>query len=219
MHTADLTTLVIAEDHHVVRHGLRLLLEGERDLRIIGEASDGWQAVELVRTLAPDLLLLDLIVPRLHGLEVTRQVARDYPRTRVVILSGHAEESYVVEALQNGAAAYVLKDSTATDLVEAVRKVKQGRRYLSPSLSEKAISLFEQQAKAPGADIYDSLTSRERLVLQMAAEGSSSAEIGKQLFISQRTAETHRANLMRKLGLHSQTDLVRFAIRKRIIPH
>lgn len=211
-------TIVIAEDHHIVRHGLKLTLEAEADLKIVGEASDGLRAMQLVETLQPDLLLTDLMLPQLHGLEVTRRVRKEFPKTRVIILSMHADQPYVVEALRNGATAFVLKDSTATDLVQAIRETIKGRRYLSPQLAERAIAALEQLEPNPQLDIYDTLTQRERLVLQLAAEGSSSAEIGKRLFISQRTAETHRSNLMRKLGLHSQTDLVRFAIRKGIIP-
>jgi DNA-binding NarL/FixJ family response regulator len=152
-----------------------------------------------------------------HGLEVIRQVKKNHPATRVIILSMHKEESYVIEALRNGAAGYVVKDSTGTDLIEAVRKVKLGRRYLSPSLAELAFALLEQKPVDTSRDIYESLSSRERLVMQLAAEGLSSAVIAKQLYISRRTVETHRANFMRKLELRSQTDLVRFAIRKGLL--
>lgn len=212
------TTLVMAEDHHLVRQGLGLLLRGEAGMRVMGEASDGIEAVELASKYRPDVLLLDLMIPRLHGLEVTRQVKRDFPEVRIIILSMHKEESYVIEALRNGASGYVLKDATGTDLVEAIRKVKAGQRYLSPALAELAFSMLEQKAADSAGNVYESLTSRERLVLQLAAEGCTSGEIAQRLSISQRTVETHRSNLLRKLGLRSQTDLVRFAIRKGIIP-
>ena len=201
-----------------MRQGLTLLLRAEPGFEVLAEASDGLQALQTVAKFKPDVLLLDLMLPRVHGLEVTRQVRRDHPDTRVIVLSMHREESYVTEALRNGASGYVLKDATGTDLVEAIQKVCSGRRYLSPWLSEIAIRLLEQKPPDPDADIYATLTSRERLVLQLASEGATSGEIGQKLFISPRTAETHRANLMRKLGLRSQTDLVRFAIRKGIIP-
>ena len=216
--TKTTISIVIAEDHHIVRHGLKLTLQAEAGVQILGEAGDGLQALELVQTLQPNILLTDLMLPRLHGLELTRRVKKEFPQIRVIILSMHADQPYLVEALRNGASAFVLKDSTATDLVRAVREVAKGFRYLSPTLAERAISALEQFEPNPELDIYETLTHRERLVLQLAAEGHSSAEIGKRLFISQRTAETHRSNLMRKLGLHSQTDLVRFAIRKGIIP-
>jgi DNA-binding NarL/FixJ family response regulator len=208
-----LTTIAIAEDHQLVRQGLVLLLKSEPNFRLVGEAGDGLEALRLVETTKPNVLLLDLMIPRIHGLEVTRQVRTEHPETEVVILSMHKDESYVVQALRNGAAGYVLKDSTGTDLVEAVRKVKQGHRYLSSSLAEMAISVLEQ-GRTPGEDLYHTLSSRERLVLELAAEGLSSAVISQRLFISRRTVETHRANLMRKLELRSQTELVRYAIRR-----
>ena len=210
-------TIVLAEDHHIVRQGLRLILEAEPSFRLVGEASDGLEALQLVGTTAPNVLVTDLMMPRLNGLEVTRAVCRDHASTRVVILSSHADEPYVVEALRVGASAYVLKDSTAADLVKAVNEVMGGRRYLSPILADRAYTGYVQRPGESTLDAHDTLTQRERMVLQLAAEGSSSAEIALKLYISPRTAETHRANLMRKLDLRSQTDLVRFAIRKGII--
>ena len=210
-------TLVLAEDHHLVRQGFKALLESEKDFRLLGEASDGLAAVELVARQKPDVLVLDLMIPRLHGLEVIRQVRKDHSATKVVVLSMHADEPYVVEALRNGAAAYVLKDSTAADLVKAVREAIAGRRYLSPALAERGLAGDLRKPGKPEPEPYDTLTNRERLVLQLAAEGLTSQQIAAKLFISPRTAETHRANLMRKLGFKSQTELVRFAIRKGIL--
>jgi len=209
--------IALAEDHHLVRQGFKLVLEAENDFRLVGEAADGLAAVSLVAKAKPNVLLLDLMIPRLHGLEVTRQCRRDVPQTRVIILSMHADEPYVMEALRNGAGGYVLKDCTASDLVQAVRAVAAGRRYLSPALAERALTGYVERPGESDVDVYETLTNRERLVLQMAAEGKTSGEIATALFISPRTAETHRANLMRKLSLRSQTDLVRFAIRRGII--
>jgi DNA-binding NarL/FixJ family response regulator len=158
------------------------------------------------------------MMPGLNGLEVTRQVGRRSPDTRVILLSMHANEAYVLEALRNGATAYVLKDCTAAELVSAVREVQAGRRYLSPPLSERAIESYLQKAEAATLDIYNTLTAREREVLQLAAEGHSNSDISSRLFISPRTVEIHRANLMRKLGLRNQTDLIRFALRRGIVP-
>jgi two-component system response regulator NreC len=212
------TTIVLADDHQVVRQGLRALLETEPDFRLIGEAGDGLEAAELIERLQPDVLVLDLMMSGLSGLEVTRLARKCSPRTHVLILSMHADEAYVLEALKNGAAGYVLKDSSAADLVQAVREVTAGRRYLSPPLSERAIEQYAQKAEAAARDSYETLTTRERGVLHLAAEGKTNREIAGRLGISPRTAETHRANLMRKLGLHTQTDLVRYAIRRGILP-
>lgn len=210
-------TIGLAEDHHVVRQGFKLVLTAEQDFKLVGEAADGLEAVKLVETKKPAVLLLDLMIPRLHGLEVVRQLKREQSQTKVVILSMHADEPYVMEALRNGACGYVLKDCTAADLVQAVRTVAAGRRYLSPVLAERALTGYVEHPGASDLDVYETLTNRERLVFQLAAEGRTSAEIAAALFISPRTAETHRANLMRKLSLRSQTDLVRFAIRRGII--
>ncbi len=211
-------SILLADDHPVVRQGLRALLEGEPDFRIVDEAGDGLEASQLAERLQPDMLVLDLMMPGLNGLEVTRQVSQRSPRTRVVILSMHANEAYVLEALRNGATGYVLKDSSAADLVQAVREVTAGRRYLSPPLSERAIEAYTQKAKAAVLDLYETLTAREREVLHLAAEGHTSREIADRLHISPRTVEVHRANMMHKLGLRTQTDLIRYALRRGILP-
>jgi DNA-binding NarL/FixJ family response regulator len=213
-----MTSIVLAEDHQVVRQGLRALLEAQSDFRLIGEAGDGLQTLQLVEHLHPDVLIVDLMMPGLNGLEVTRQVSQRSPGTRVVILSMHSNEAYVLEALRNGAAGYVLKDSSAADLVQAVREVVTGRRYLSSPLSERAIEAYLQKATSANMDAYETLTTREREVLQLAAEGYSNTDIAERLSISPRTAETHRANMMHKLGLRTQTDLIRYALRRGILP-
>jgi two-component system response regulator NreC len=213
-----MTSIVLADDHQVVRQGLRALLEAEPDFSLVGEAGDGLETAQLIERLEPDVLIIDLMMPNLNGLEVTRQVSQRWPRTRVVILSMHANEAYVLEALRNGAAGYVLKDSSAADLVKAVREVVAGRRYLSPPLSERAIEAYLHKAQSAELDPYETLTTREREVLHLAAEGHSNAEIAARLSISPRTAETHRANMMRKLNLHTQTDLIRYALRRGILP-
>jgi two-component system response regulator NreC len=214
----SMTTIVLADDHHVVRQGLRRLLEAEPDFRIVGEAGDGLETVQLVERLQPEVLVLDLMMPSLNGLEVTRQVGQRSPQTRVIVLSMHSSEAYVLEALRHGAAGYVLKASSAADLIKAVREVTAGRHYLSPPLSQHAIEAYIQKAKDATLDKYETLTTREREVLHLAAEGYSNPEVAERLSISPYTAMTHRANLMRKLGLHSQTDLVRYALQRGIIP-
>lgn len=207
-------TIVLADDHKVVREGLRALLGTEADFRVIGETGDGLEAVRLVKQLQPDVLILDLTMPGLNGLEVGRQVRQQSPETRVLILSMHANEAYVLEALRNGAAGYLLKESSATDLVFAVREVMAGRHYLSPPLSEHVIGAYMKKAKDSNLDSHEMLTNREREVLQLAAEGCNNAEIGCRLFISPRTAEIHRSNMMHKLGLRNQSDLIRYALKR-----
>ena len=210
-------SIVLADDHHVVRQGLRALLEAAPDLVVVGEAADAPAAIETTVRLAPDVLILDLVMPG-NGLHAVRRVAQQAPGTRIIVLSMHASEAYVIEALKGGASAYVLKDATASDLVRAVREVTAGRRYLSPPLSERAIDAYTSRALAAAAEPHDVLTAREQEVLRLAAHGLSLHQIALELSISPRTAETHRANLMRKLDLHSQTDLVRYAIRHGIVP-
>ncbi len=211
-------TLVLADDHIVVRQGLRTLLEAQRDFRVLAEAGDGLEAVRLVEQFKPEVLVVDLMMPGISGLEVARQAKRIAPHTRVVILSMHANEAYVMEALRTGACAYILKESTSEELVRAVREAAAGRRYLSPPFSEQAIELYARKTRDDTPlDLYETLTPREREVLHLAAEGHSNGEIARRLAISPRTAETHRTNLMRKLDLHSQTELVQYALQKGII--
>lgn len=212
------TTIVLADDHPVVRQGLRVLLEAEPDFAIVGEAADGLEVAPLVERLKPNVLVLDLMLPGLNGLEVTRQVHQRTPQTRVIILSMYGNEAYVLEALRKGAAGYVLKAASGAELVRGVREVLAGRRYLSPPLSDSAVEAYVERAKTAPLDAYETLTTREREVLHLAAEGRSNTEVAARLGISARTAETHRANLMRKLGLHSQTELVRYALRRGILP-
>ena len=212
------TTIVLADDHGIVRQGLRALLEAEPDLAVVGEAGDGLEALRLVERLAPAVLVADVMMPGLTGLQVTREIQRRWPRTRVVILSMYANEAYVLEALRSGAAGYVLKEAGATDLVRAVREAAAGGRYLSPPLSERAIEAYVERAQATPPDPYDTLTTREREILQLTADGLSSPLVAERLAISPRTVETHRANLMRKLNLRRQADLVRYALERLIVP-
>ncbi|MDX2041912.1 MAG: response regulator transcription factor [Acidobacteriota bacterium] len=210
--------ILLADDHNIVRQGLRALLQSEPHFRLVGEASDGIEAVRLAERLKPDVLITDVMMPGLNGLEVARQVSRSLPNTRVIILSMYTNDAYVLEALKNGALGYVLKDSEASDLIQAVKEVINGNRYLSPPLSERALELYMRKVESVPDDPYELLTTREREVLQLVAEGRTSAEIANRLFISPRTAEGHRANLMRKLNLQNNADLIRFALKRGILP-
>lgn len=212
------TTIVLADDHPIVRQGLRAMLEAEPDLAVLGEVANGLEVADVVERLQPHVLVLDVLMPGLGGLEVAQQVSQRSPQTRIVMLSMYSNEAYVLEALRKGATGYVLKDASDDELVQAVRAVAAGKRYLSAPLSERAIETYLERAVPDPLDQYDTLTAREREVLQLAAEVSTNAEIATRLGISIHTAETYRANLMRKLNLHSQADLLRYALRRGILP-
>jgi two-component system, NarL family, response regulator NreC len=211
--------IVLADDHAMVREGVRALLRAEADLEVVGEAGDGLTALEMVERLRPDVLVADLMMPGLGGLELTRQAARRSPRTRVVILTMHAAEPFVLEALERGASAYVLKDRGVAELVRAIHETVSGRRYLSPPLSDKAVTAYAPMAREQKArhDPYERLTFRERQVLHLAAEGLRNTAVAERLGISVRTAETHRSRVLGKLGLRSQTELVRWALRRGVV--
>jgi two-component system response regulator NreC len=211
-------TFVLADDHNIVRQGLRSLLEAEADFKVVGEASDGLEAVRMVGSLNPDILILDLMMGGLNGIEVARQVNRRSPKTAIIILSMYNNEASVLETLKAGAKGYVLKDSTSDELVKAVREAAIGRHYLSSSLSERAIENYIEKSKETYIDPYDTLTTREREVLHLAAQSCTNAAIAERLYISRRTVEVHRANVMHKLGLRSQPQLIRYAMKRGILP-
>jgi DNA-binding NarL/FixJ family response regulator len=211
-------TILLADDHPIVRQGLRHLLEAEPDLKIVGEASDGLQAVQLTEKFKPDVLIVDIMMPDLNGLEVLRQVKDRSPATCCVVLSMQSADVYVVEALKAGALGYVLKETGPSELVNAVQQVIEGKRYLSPRLSERLIDVLLQKTEEVTRDPYETLTNREREILQMAAEGLTASAIAKRLSISPRTAELHRGRMMDKLGLNNQTELIRYALKRGILP-
>ena len=196
---------------------MRNFLEREADFSVIGEAEDGLQAVQLAEKLLPDILVLDMMMPHLNGLDVLRQLTKRLTNTRIIILSMQSADPYVTQALKAGAAGYVLKDSAPDELVKAIRQVLNGQRYLSPQLNERLINQFIQRVDSGSLNPLTLLTDREREVLQMTVEGLTSVEIGEHLSLSSRTVETHRQNLMKKLGMDNQVDLVRFAIKHGII--
>lgn len=213
-----MTTIVLADDHHVVRQSFRILLESEPDFQVLGEAASGLEAIELVESLRPDVLVVDIMMPDLNGIDVVRRIKKRLPLTALIILSMHENEAYVVEALQAGVSAYVLKKSTAQELVYAIRQAIAGHLFLSSPISERAIQAYMQKAHGTTLDLYETLTAREREVLHLTAQGSNHSEIASQLSISPRTVEMHHGNLMRKLHLRNQTDLIRFALKRGILP-
>jgi two-component system response regulator NreC len=212
-----MTRIVLVDDHQIVRQGLKALLEAAPDFTVVGEAADGLQAIELVKQTEPDVLVVDVNIPGLNGIDVVRAVKTDYPHMKVIVLSMHSSEDYVLPAFANGASGYVLKDSCVDDLVYAIRQAFTGNRYLSPQLAERAIESYLHMGNGASLDPYETLSQREREVLQLSAEGNNYGEIAERLVISPRTAETHRANAMRKLGLTTVADLVRYAIRRGLI--
>jgi len=209
-----MTTIVLADDAHLVRQGLRALLERESDFSIVGEAETGPQAVRTVQKLRPDILTIEILLPELHGLEVLKQV-KALSDTEVVVVSTHSNATYVLESLKLGAMGYVLKDSPSTEFIAAVRCAARGEHFLSKAIRNCTLEATIGRTCLGGDN--DKLTMRERVVLELAAEGLTNGEIAIRLSISRRTVESHRASLMQKMGLRSQTDLVRFAIRNNII--
>ena len=213
-----MTTVLLVDDHHVVRRGIRALLENEAGIQVVGEAGTGVEAARLTQQLKPDVLIIDLMLADMSGLEVIRQLRKRAPATSAVVLSMYGNDCYVVEALQAGAKAYVLKDSPPEELMRAVREAALGRRYLAPPLSDRTIEVYLLRSEDSQLDPYDMLTSREREVLHLSAQGMTSSETANRLCISPRTVEVHRARVMQKLGLHNRTELIHFAIRRGIIP-
>ena len=207
-------TILLADDHQIVRQGLRAILKAEPGLVVVGEAANGFETLRLMDELLPDVLVLDLMMPNLDGFKVIRQVTRKHPQTRIVVLSMHANEAYVQEAIQAGAYAYVLKESSADELVQAIRAVLTGNRFLSPPVSEQVLKAYSERARSAALDPYETLTAREREVLRLTVEGLTGAEISKQLFISRRTVESHRTNMMRKLGVRNLKELISYSVRR-----
>ncbi len=210
--------ILLVDDHTILRTGLRALLSLEPGVQIVAEAANGIAALNAVDKHRPDVVLLDLAIPGMNGLEVTYQITQRYPETRVVILSMYAKEGYVVEAFRNGALGYVLKGSEPKELVQAIQNARQGKRYLGAPLCEDEINKYLENTKGETLDPFETLTMRERQIFQLTAEGLSSTEIGNQLFISSRTVEVHRAKVMKKLGVSNHAELIRYALQRGLLP-
>jgi len=208
--------VVLADDHQVVRQGMRVLLNAQPDIEVVGEAADGLELVGLVWKLRPDVVISDIAMPNLNGIEATGQIHKRYPETHVIILSMHSASPYVIRALRSGALGYLLKDDDIEIVIQAVRTVAKGTRYLSAQVSAQVIDTF-LSGQDPSQTLEERLTEREREILQLVGEGNTSAQIAQKLNISPRTVEKHRANLMSKLRLNSHADVVRFAIQQGIV--
>jgi DNA-binding NarL/FixJ family response regulator len=210
--------ILLADDHNVLRKGLRRILEEQPDLEVVGEASDGRQAVSLAQSLKPDIVVMDIAMPLMNGLEATRQILQRNSSLNVLILSMYSDENYVVQVLRAGARGYLLKDTAEEDLITAVRTVAKGQPFFSPKIAKLLLGDSMQRIRHEGVtDSYELLTPREREVLQLIAEGKSNKEVAAALFVSPTTIETHRARIMDKLDLHSTADIVLYAVRKGIV--
>ena len=210
--------IVLADDHTVIRQGLRLLLERQPGFVIVAEAADGRQAVEIAESQKPDVVVLDIAMPNLNGIEAARQISSRVPSAAIAILSMHADESYLLQALKVGARAYLLKDSADTDLIAAIHAVTERKAFFSPAISRMLADEYVHQLQERGAqDSYELLTPREREVLQLLAEGKSNKEVAALLGLSPYTVESHRGNIMQKLNLRGIPELILYAVRKGIV--
>ena len=205
--------VLLVDDHAVVRDGLRLMLEAEPDVAVVGEAAGGRQAVRCVRKISPDVVVMDVAMPELNGIEAARQISQGYPDTRIVILSMHATAEYIYQALQAGADGYVVKEAAGREVVRAVHRVYAGRRFLSDKITATVVDDYMRQRLPQERNPLERLSCREWEVLQLVVEGKTSAEIGEDLHLSPKTVETYRSRMMHKLGVDSLPDLVKFAIR------
>jgi two-component system, NarL family, response regulator NreC len=207
--------VALIDDHPIVRQGLRNLLHTEPSISIVGEADDGITGVELVQRVKPDVLVVDLMMPGLNGLDLIKQVLKRLPKLRILVLSMQSADSYVVEALNCGAAGYVLKETGPSEIIQAIQTVVAGNRYLSPKLSERLLASSKRRKKI--IDPYETLTPREREILHLIVEGNTSPQIAKRLVLSPRTVELHRSRIMKKLNLRNQTDIFRYALERGIL--
>ncbi|MGH9660706.1 MAG: response regulator [Bryobacteraceae bacterium] len=210
--------ILLVDDHKVLRSGLRRILEEHADLQVVGEAADGREAVDMAGALDPDIVVMDIGMPQMNGMEATRQILARHPHVNVLILSMYSDETYLVQTLRAGARGYLLKDSAEDELIDAVRAVSTGVPYFSPRIARMLVGDSMQRLRDEAAtDTYELLTPREREVLQLIAEGKSNKEVASLLFVSPTTIETHRARVMEKLDLHSTAEIVLYAVRKGIV--
>lgn len=210
--------VLLADDHTILRAGLRMMLNAQADIEVVGEASDGKQAISEAQRLTPDVILMDITMPECNGIEATRQVKRLLPETRVLVLTMHENEEYLFQGLRAGASGYILKEAADTELISALRVIYSGRFYLSPSAQTLMIGDYLQRVRSgEERDSYSGLTEREREILKLVAEGYTNNQIAERLFISPKTVDTHRTHIMDKLNLHSRAELVKYAMRRGLL--
>jgi DNA-binding NarL/FixJ family response regulator len=211
----NLITILLADDHDVVRRGMKMLLEDEEGIKVIGEASDGLDAIEKVKTLMPNVVILDLTMPKMNGIEAAKVISEEYPSVKILIFSMHHNKEYIVKSVENGASGYLLKDTSKEELLRAIKVVSEGRKYFPPEISEVIID--ELLAKTSGTQeetrpIFEKITPKEKQILGMIVQGYNSREMADKLFLSIRTVDNHRANMMKKVKAKNTADLVKMAI-------
>ncbi len=211
----NLITILLADDHDVVRRGMKMLLEDEEGIQVIGEASDGLDAIEKVKTLMPKVVILDLTMPKMNGIEAAKVISEEYPEVKILIFSMHHNKEYIVKSVENGASGYLLKDTSKEELLRAIKAVSEGRKYFPPEISE--IIIDELLAKTSGTQeenrpIFEKITPKEKQILGMIVQGYNSREMADKLYLSIRTVDNHRANMMKKVKAKNTADLVKMAI-------
>jgi DNA-binding NarL/FixJ family response regulator len=210
--------VLLADDHTILRAGLKMMLNAQPDIEVVGEASDGRQALDEAQRLLPDVIVMDITMPELNGIEATRQIKKLLPETRILVLTMHENEGYLFQMLRAGASGYMLKEAADTDLISAIRVVSSGRFYLSPTPQTMMVSDYLQRVHTgEERDSYSALTEREREILKLVAEGYTNNQIAERLFISPKTVDTHRTHIMDKLNLHSRAELVKYAMRRGLL--
>ncbi|HJX14030.1 MAG TPA: response regulator transcription factor [Dehalococcoidales bacterium] len=210
--------VLIADDHAIVREGIRMILAAHEDIEVVGEAADGRETIAEVGKLEPDVVLMDIAMPGLGGLEATLEITKSNPKSKVLVLTQYDDSEYIYRFLRAGAAGYVLKKTVGSDLVSAIRSVAQGKSFIDPAIADKVIRGYLEHPEAAGDEsLYDRLSDREKTVLKLIAEGYTSRQIAETLFLSVKTVMTHRANIMEKLGLHNRAELIKYAIRQGLI--
>ncbi len=209
--------VLVADDHTILRQGIKSLLANEEEIEVIGEAKNGREALTIIEETLPDVILMDIAMPGLNGLEATRRIKKKFPRMKVLVLTMYTNEEYIFQILNAGANGYLVKETAFQDLISAIKAVYKNEAFMSPSISKKVINSYIKRAQNDEQEICEILTTREREILQLIAEGNSSKKIAELLFISPKTVETHRTHIMDKLNIHNRTGLVKYAIRKGIV--